>query len=57
MWAYRLRSWNGEGGDRPRPLITIAIWVGFVLAENRRGTVTRAQVSSNIGILHLCWDF
>ena len=26
MCAYRLRSPNGGGGDRPRPFITIAIW-------------------------------
>ena len=26
VWAYRLRSPNGGGGDRPRPFIIIAIW-------------------------------
>ena len=26
VWAYRLRSPNGGGGDRPRSLIIIAIW-------------------------------
>ena len=46
MLTNRLRSPNGEGSDRPRPFIIIAIWAGFVLAENRGGTVRRAQVSS-----------
>ena len=26
VWAYRLRSPNGGGGDRPHPFIIIAIW-------------------------------
>ena len=52
VWAYRLRSPNGGGGDRPRPFIIIAIWAGFVLAENRGNTVTRAHVSSSIYIMH-----
>ena len=52
VWAYRLQSFNGGGGDRPRPFIMIAIWAGFVLAENRGNTVTRAHVSSSIGIMH-----
>ena len=55
VWAYRLRSPNGGGDDRPRPFIIIAIWTGFVLVENRGGTVTRAQVSSGICVMNLCW--
>ena len=130
VWAYRLRSPNGGGGDRPRPFIIIAIWAqalcwprsaeiplqglvsavalvlcihtgvsellahdewggllsclerhslrhareerrglwqaasvhyhrdlgaGFVLPENRGNTVTRARVSSSIGIMHPYW--
>ena len=46
VWAYRLRSPNGGGGDRPRPFIIIA---------NRGNTVTRAHVSSSIGIMHPYW--
>ena len=41
VWADRLRSPNEDGGDKPRPFIINAIWAGFVLAENRGGTVTR----------------
>ena len=52
VWAYRLRSPNGGGGDRPRPFVIIATWPDFVLAENRGNTVTRAHVSSSIGIIH-----
>ena len=26
VWAYRLRSPNGGGGDRPRPFTIIVIW-------------------------------
>ena len=55
VWAYRLRSPDEGGGDRPRPFIIIAIWAGFVLAENRGNTVTRAHVSSSIGIMHPYW--
>ena len=55
VWAYRLRSPNGGGSDRPRPFIIIAIWADFVLAENRGNTVTRAHVSSSIGIMHPYW--
>ena len=40
LWAYRLRSPNGGGDDRPRSFIIIAIWTGFMLAENRGGTVS-----------------
>ena len=53
--ADRLRSPNGGGGDRPRPFIIITIWAGFVLVENRGGTAARAQVSSGICVMHLCW--
>ena len=41
MWAYRLQNPNGGGGDRPHPFFIIAIWAGFVLAENRGNNVTR----------------
>ena len=44
-----------ERGDRPRLFIIIAIWAGFVLTENRGNTVTRARVSSSIGIMHPYW--
>ena len=40
VWAYRLRSPNGGGGDRRRPFIIIVIWAGFMLAENRGSTVS-----------------
>ena len=50
-----MRERNGGGCDRPRPFSVIAIWVGIVLAKCRGGTVTSAQVSSGIGIMHLCW--
>ena len=40
LWAYRLRSPNGGRGNRPRPFIIIMIWAGFMLAENRGGTVS-----------------
>ena len=43
-----LRSPNGGGGGRPRPFAVAAFWEGFVLAENRGETVTRAQVSRGI---------
>ena len=55
MWAYRLRSRNGGGSDRPRQFIILVIWVSFVLAEHCGGTFTRAQASSIIGIIHPCW--
>ena len=45
MWVHRLRSWNGGGGDRPRPFISMEIWAGFVLAENRGGSVTRVKTA------------
>ena len=50
-----MRERNGGGCDRPRPFRIIAIWAGFVLAENRGNTVTRAHVSSSIGIMHPYW--
>ena len=40
LWAYRLRSTSRGGGGRPRPFIIIAIWAGFMLAENRGSTVS-----------------
>ena len=43
-----LRSPNGGGGGRPRPFAVVTFWAGFVLAENRGDTVTRAQVSRGI---------
>ena len=55
VWAYRLRSPNGGGGDKPRSFVIIAIWAGFVLAENRGNAVTRTHVSSSIGIMHPNW--
>ena len=53
VWAYRLQSLNGGGSVRPRPFIIIAILAGFVLTENSGNTITRAHVSSSIGIMHL----
>ena len=53
--AQVMQERNGGGCDRPRPFSAIAIWVGIVLAKCRGGTVTSAQVSSGIGIMHLCW--
>ena len=50
----RPRSPNRGGGDRPLPLIYIAIWAGFVLAESRGGTVTRAQVRRGICVMYSC---
>ena len=34
---------------------TEGVVTGFVLAENRGNTVTRARVSSSIGIMHPYW--
>ena len=51
-----MRERNGGGCGRTRPFSAIAIWAGIVLARCRGGTVTSAQVSSGIGIMHLCWD-
>ena len=53
--AQVMRERNGGGCDRPRPFSVIAIWAGIVLAKCRGGTVTSAQVSSDIGSMHLCW--
>ena len=53
--AEVMRERNGGVCDRPRPFSVIAIWAGIVLAKRRGGTVTRAQVSSCIVIMHLCW--
>ena len=53
--AQVMRRRNGGGCDRPRPFRIIAIWAGFVLAQCRGSTVTSAQVSCCIGIMHWCW--
>ena len=53
--AQVMRRRNGGGCDRPRPFRIIAIWAGFVLAQCRGSTVTGAQVSCCIGIMHWCW--
>ena len=53
--ADRQRTPNRGDVDWPHPFIIIAIWEGFVLVENRGGTVTRSQVSSGICVMHLCW--
>ena len=52
VWAYRLRSPNGGVDARPSPFIVIAIWTGFVLAENHGNTVTRVHFSRSIGIMY-----
>ena len=46
---------NGGGCDMQRPFSVIAIWAGIVLAKCCGSTVTGAQVSSGIGIMHACW--
>ena len=53
--AQVMRERNGGGCDKPRPFSVNAIWAGIVLAKCRGDTVTSAQVSSGIGITHLCW--
>ena len=53
--AQIMRERNRGGCDRPRPFSVIAIWAGIVLAKWSGGTVTSAQVSSGIVIMHLCW--
>ena len=53
--AHVMRERNGGGCDRPRPFSVTAIWAGIVLAKCRGGTVTSAQVSSGLGMMHLCW--
>ena len=50
-----LKSPNGVGGGRPRPFVVVAFWAGFVLAENRGDTVTRALVSRGIFVSHSSW--
>ena len=47
-----MRGRNGGGCDRPRPFRVIAIWTGFVLAQSRGVTVTGAQYSGGIGVMH-----
>ena len=51
-----MRERNGGGCDRPRPFSVIAIWVGIVLAKCRGSTVTSTQVSSGVGVMHVCWE-
>ena len=53
--AQVMRETNGGGCDRPRPFSVIAIWAGIVPVKRRGGTVASAQVSSGIGIMHVCW--
>ena len=53
--AQVMRGRNRGGCDRPRPFRIIAIWAGFVLVQCRGSTVTSAQVSCCIGIMHWCW--
>ena len=53
--AQVVRERNGGDCDRPRPFSVIAIWAGIVLAKCRGGTVTNAQFSIGIDIMHLCW--
>ena len=50
-----IRWRNGGGCGRPRLFIIITIWTGFVLAKNRGITVTSAQISGGIGIMHSSW--
>ena len=49
------RGRNGGGCDRPRPFSNIAILAVVVLTKCRGSTVTSAQVSCCIGIMHWCW--
>ena len=53
--AQVMREKNGGSCDRPRAFSVIAIWAGIMVAKCRGGTVTRAQGSRGIGIMHLCW--
>ena len=55
--AQVMRERDEGGCGRPRSFSFIAIWAGTALARCRGGTVTSAQVSSGIGIMHLCWGF
>ena len=50
--AQAMRGRNGGGCDRPRPFSIIAIWAVVVLTVCRGSTVTSAQVSCCIGIMH-----
>ena len=52
-----LRRRNGGGCGWSRPFVVIAIPAAFVLAKYRGRTVTSAQASSVIGIMHLWWEF
>ena len=53
--AQVMREKNGGDCDRPRPFSIIAIWAGIVLAKCRGSTLTSAQVSNGIGIMHFSW--
>ena len=53
--AQVMRRRDGGGCDRPRPFRIIAIWAGFVLAQCRGSTVTGAQLSCCICIMHWYW--
>ena len=50
-----MRGRNGGGCDRPCPFSIVAIWAVVVLTKCRGSTVTSAQVSCCIGIIHWCW--
>ena len=52
IWAHTLQRGHGGGGDRPHSYFVIAVWVGFVLGENRGSIVTGAHASHGIGIMH-----
>ena len=47
-----MRERNGGDCDRPRPFSIIAIWAVIVLAKCRGSTVTSAQISCDIGMMH-----
>ena len=53
--AQVMRGRNGGACDRPHPLSITVIWAVIVLAKCRGSTVTSAQVSCCIGIMHWCW--
>ena len=50
--AQVMRERNGGDCDRPRPFSIIAIWAVIVLAKCRGSTVTSAQISCDIGMMH-----
>ena len=50
--AQVTRERNGGDCDRPRPFSIIAIWAVIVLAKCRGSTVTSAQISCDIGMMH-----